>query len=122
MVSIGGVAIAGMALGAGERETGNQVFRQTIALTLFLSAGISVLIGFGFGPMLRILHADERVIVYFQEYYRIMLLELPIMVVNSSLGMFVGLVALYIDQGQQGDIEGVAEGDKFGRLVTAVGA
>lgn len=89
MVSIGGVAIAGMALGAGDRETGNQVFRQTIALTQFLSAGISVLIGFGFGPMLRILHADERVIAYFQEYYRIMLLELPIMVVNSSLGMFI---------------------------------
>ena len=34
MVSIGGVAIAGMALGAGERETGNQVFRQTIALKI----------------------------------------------------------------------------------------
>lgn len=89
MVSIGGVAMAGMALGAGDRETGNQVFRQTITLTVCFSGLISVVMFFCFGPMLRVLHADEQVIIYFREYYRIMLLELPVMVVNSSFGMFI---------------------------------
>lgn len=36
MVSIGGVAIAGMALGSGDRLVCNQVFRQTVAVTFVL--------------------------------------------------------------------------------------
>lgn len=89
MVSIGGVAIAGMSLGSGDRETSNQVFRQTIATTVLASVLISMIMLFCFQPMLAFLHADEQVIVHFQEYYPIMLLELPVMVVNSSFGMFI---------------------------------
>lgn len=89
MVSIGGVAIAGMSLGSGDRENSNQVFRQTIATTVFFSALISCMMLFCFSPMLTLLHADEQVISYFQDYYQIMLLELPVMVVNSSFGMFI---------------------------------
>lgn len=89
MVSIGGAAIAGMALGSGDRETGNQVFRQTIATTVLFTVLISCIMLFCFQPMLAVLHADEQVILYFQDYYQIMLLELPIMVVNSSFGMFI---------------------------------
>lgn len=89
MVSIGGVAIAGMALGSGDREACNQVFRQTVATTAAFSVMISVIMVFCFRPMLSILHADGKVILYFQEYYQIMLLELPVMVINSSFGMFI---------------------------------
>lgn len=89
MVSIGGVAIAGMSLGSGDCETSNQVFRQTIATTVLASVLISMIMLFCFQPMLAFLHADEQVIIHFQEYYPIMLLELPVMVVNSSFGMFI---------------------------------
>lgn len=89
MVSIGGVAIAGMALGSGDRESCNQVFRQTVATTILFSLAISFIMLFCFSPMLSLLRADARVISYFREYYQIMLLELPVMVVNSSFGMFI---------------------------------
>lgn len=89
MVSIGGVAIAGMALGSGDRESCNQVFRQTVATTILFSLAISFIMLFCFSPMLSLLRADDRVISYFREYYQIMLLELPVMVVNSSFGMFI---------------------------------
>lgn len=89
MVSIGGVAIAGMALGAGETETCGQVFRQTVAAAAVLSILISVLMLFCFEPMLSVLGAQGAVKRYFREYYRIMLLEYPVMVINSSFGMFI---------------------------------
>lgn len=89
MISIGGVAMAGMSLGAGERETCNQIFRQTIVTTAAASILISMIMFFCFQPMLSFLRADGQVTGCFQEYYRIMLLELPVMVVNSSLGMFI---------------------------------
>ena len=89
MVSIGGAAISGMALGAGEFGSCNQVFRQTVLTAALLSAGISLAMVFCFEPMLSILHAEGRVRIYFQEYYQIMLLELPVMVLNSSFGMFI---------------------------------
>lgn len=89
MISIGGVAMAGMALGAGERETSNRIFRQTIVTVIGAALFISCVMLFCFSPMLSFLKADTKVIRYFQEYYWIMLLELPVMVVNSSFGMFI---------------------------------
>lgn len=89
MVSIGGVAIAGMALGAGERDTCNQVFRQTIVTTFVFTSLLGLIMTFCFRPMLSVLHAKGQVAEYFKDYYQIMLLELPVMVVNSSFGMFI---------------------------------
>ncbi|MCI8888823.1 MAG: MATE family efflux transporter [Hungatella sp.] len=89
MVSIGGVAMAGMCLGGGDREGSNQIFRQTIAVTALLSLIISCAMVFGLGPMLLVFKAEREVGRYFEEYYRIMLLALPAMVINSSLGMFI---------------------------------
>lgn len=89
MISIGGVAISGMALGSGDKKTSNQVFCQTIITTTVFSILISFAMLFCFQPMLTVLHADGQVISHFREYYQIMLLELPVMVVNSSLGMFI---------------------------------
>lgn len=89
MISIGGVAISGMALGAGDRKTANQVFRQTIGVTGGCSLVISLVMAVSFPQVLAFLGADQQVSQYFREYYEIMLLELPVMVVNSSLGMFI---------------------------------
>lgn len=89
MISIGGAAMAGMALGAGEREACNRIFRQTIATTIAASVLLSCMMLSVFTPMLSVLRAEGQVSRYFREYYWIMLLELPVMVVNSSFGMFI---------------------------------
>lgn len=89
MVSIGGAAIAGMALGAGDRESCNGVFRQTVTTAAVLSLAISCVMGLSFEPICSVLQADSQVGRYFREYYRVMLLELPVMVVHSSMGMFI---------------------------------
>lgn len=89
MVSVGGVAIAGMSLGAGDIKKCNNVFNQTLFTTIIASVILSFIVFVCFNPMLRLLKADELVIGYFKEYYIIMLLELPIMVINSSFGMFI---------------------------------
>ena len=56
MISVGGVVIAGMALGSGDNRTCSSVF---------------------------------NVAVFFKDYYGIMLVQLPVMVINSSYGMFI---------------------------------
>ena len=89
MISIGGAAMAGMALGAGEQGVCNQIFRQTTAVTAAASVLISLVMLFCFDPMLAFLKADKQVAGYFRAYYWVMLLQLPVMVVNSSLGMFI---------------------------------
>lgn len=53
------------------------------------SAVLSLIMLFCFEPMLSFLHADRQVAMHFEKYYRIMLLELPVMVVNSAFGLFI---------------------------------
>lgn len=89
MVSVGGVAIAGMEFGAGNRERCNQVFRQTVATTGVFSALTGVLVFLFFDPMLDLLGAEGLVREHFRTYYMVLLPELVVMVVNSSLGMFI---------------------------------
>ncbi len=89
MVSVGGAAIAGMSFGAGNITECNQVFRQTIATTTVFSVLTGLLVALLFEPMLDILGAAGQVREYFKMYYGILLLELVVMVVNSSFGMFI---------------------------------
>lgn len=89
MVSVGGVAIAGMEFGAGNQEKCNQVFRQTVATTGIFSALTGMLVFLFFDPMLDLLRAEGLVREHFQTYYKVLLPELVVMVVNSSLGMFI---------------------------------
>lgn len=89
MVSVGGVAIAGMALGSGDHEKAVQVFNQTLCTSSVAVVLLSIVMWFCLDPMLHFLRADALVAGFFKEYYGIMLLQLPIMVVNSAFGMFI---------------------------------
>ncbi|MDE7477341.1 MAG: MATE family efflux transporter [Lachnospiraceae bacterium] len=89
MVSVGGVAIAGMSLGAGDRTACNQVFCQTIVTTTVFSMLTGMMVALFFEPMLNILGAEAMVRTHFKTYYGILLLELIVMVVNSAFGMFI---------------------------------
>ena len=68
MVSVGGVAIAGMLFGAKELAACNQVFRQTIVTTAVFSVMTALLVALNFYPMLEILRAAGQVRVYFGTY------------------------------------------------------
>ena len=89
MFAIGGMAISGILLGAGETEKCNQVFRQTLATTITVLILLSCVMAFLFPLILRILRAEGLVAEYFDEYYRIMLFVLPVMVTNSTMGVFI---------------------------------
>lgn len=90
MISVGGIAIAGMAFGGGDLKKCNDTFNQTIVTVIIITITISVLMRFCLDPMLGILKVDRQLAArYFKEYYSIMLLQFPIMVVNTSLGMFI---------------------------------
>lgn len=89
MVSVGGVAIAGIALGAREFDQCTQVFNQTISTVTVISFGLSLIVWIFFKPMLAFMNASDQVARLFTDYYGIMLLELPIMVITSSFGMFI---------------------------------
>lgn len=89
MFAIGGMAISGILLGAGEIKKCNEVFRQTLVTTTTVLILLSCVMVFCFPFILRILHAEGAVADYFNVYYRIMLLELPVMVINSTMGVFI---------------------------------
>jgi putative MATE family efflux protein len=89
MVSVGGVAISSMALGGEDIEKCNSVFNQSMCTALGITALLSIMMFLFFDPMLYILNADTKVTGLFKNYYGIMLLQLPIMVINASFGMFI---------------------------------
>lgn len=89
MISVGGVAIAGMSLGGGDIKKCNSVFNQTMCTAALLTILLSVVMWLCFTPMLKLMNADTKVAGFFKDYYGIMLLELSIMVINSSFGMFI---------------------------------
>lgn len=89
MISVGGVAIAGIALGGKEIKTCRNVFNQTMCTALLLTILLSIVMWLFFDPMLNFLNADEQVAEYFRAYYGVMLLQLPLMVMNTSFGMFI---------------------------------
>ncbi len=89
MVSIGGVAIAGMTLGGGDVKKCNSIFSQTMCTVVAATVLLSIMMWFCLDPMLHILHADTQLAGLFKDYYGIMLLVLPMMVINASLGMFI---------------------------------
>lgn len=89
MISVGGSVIAGIALGAKDTKRCTTAFNQTMVITVITMICLSVVVFFCFTPMLHILNAQDNVALFFRDYYMIMLLELPVMIINSSLGMFV---------------------------------
>ena len=89
MIAVGGSSIAGRLLGAGEIEKTNQIFRQTTVLSVIVTVVLSMIMFVILKPISGLLNTDTLTREYFNLYYGIMLLELPIMVVISGLGMFI---------------------------------
>ena len=89
MVSVGGSAIAGVAMGTGDIKRGRNVFNQTMTVTFLASIIVGALSFVFFDPMLRLLRVEGSVLVFAKEYFFIMLFEYPLMILNTSFGMFI---------------------------------
>ena len=89
MLSVGGMAIAGMALGADDRRKCCNVFNQTVLTVIIVSIMVSAVVSLCLRPTLFVLGAKGLVSNYFLTYFRIMLFAYPFMILGSSLGMFV---------------------------------
>jgi len=89
MFGVGGIAIAGMALGAKEIEKSNDVFNQTVLSSILVSVVLTLLVYVFFKPIMALIPMDTQVSDCFAQYYSIMLLAYPVMIVNSTLGMFI---------------------------------
>lgn len=88
-IGVGGSVISGRLLGAKERQKASEVFSQTMVTAVYVCIIISFLMFALFKPILAVLNADAGLSGYFTEYYRIMLLTYPLMVVGTTLGMFI---------------------------------
>lgn len=89
MISVGGIAIAGRLYGTGDTAKAGNVFNQTMTVCTGASVAISIVLFFGLPSIAQAMDLQNEVRTYFLNYYYIMLAELPVMIVNSSLGMFI---------------------------------
>ncbi|WP_054692988.1 MATE family efflux transporter [Syntrophomonas palmitatica] len=89
MFGVGGIAIAGIALGAQDLKKSNDVFNQTVVSAIIVSVLISLLVWFFFNPIMGLMNMDAQVARCFYSYYSIMVLAYPVMIVNAALGMFI---------------------------------
>lgn len=89
MFSVGGISISGRILGSGDNKECKNVFNQTNFSVITVSILLSVLIFLLFTPIKNLIGVKGIVSTYFSEYYTILLFELPLMIITSSLGMFI---------------------------------
>ena len=88
-VGVGGSVISGRLLGAKNRQKASEVFAQTIVTAIAISVIISLVVFMLFTPILGLLKAEGQLSVYFTDYYRIMLITYPCMVLGTIFGMFI---------------------------------
>jgi len=89
MIGVGGSAIATRLLGSRNVPEGNAVFNQTLLTALISSVILSLGIFALFEPILGFIRATPAVLEYFRNYYLIMLVSYPIMILNINFGMFI---------------------------------
>lgn len=92
MVSVGGAALAGMARGRSELNECRRIFRQTVVSGALLAALTAFVVWLGLDMLLGLFGAagaGETVRAACRVYYLIRLPELAVMVLNTTLGIFV---------------------------------
>lgn len=88
-IGVGGSVISGKLLGAKDKNKASEVFSQTIVTALIMCIIISLAVLLLFTPILKVLKAEGDLSAYFTEYYKIMLLCYPLMVISTILSMFI---------------------------------
>lgn len=89
MLGVGGIAIAGMSLGAQNIKKSNEVFNQTVISVIIITVILSFIVYILLRPIVSFINMDKEVANCFIQYYSIMIIAYPIMIVNATLGMFI---------------------------------
>lgn len=89
MVSVGGSTIAIQKLGSKEKSTANNIFNQTMVTIVCAVLLVSLLSKILLNPLQNILNIVDPVRSYINEYYGIMLIAYPVMMLNIAFGMFI---------------------------------
>ena len=90
-LGVGGSVIAGRYMGAKDEKNACLVFSQTIISALLICIITSIVVFAFFTPILSILRAEGKLYIYFNQYYKIMLITYPIMVLSTIFGIFIRL-------------------------------
>lgn len=90
-IGVGGTVICGKMLGAKDRQKASEVFSQTIATAAMVCILLSLAVWLLFSPIITVLKAEGDLSLYFTQYYRMMLMGYPLMVLSTILSMFVRL-------------------------------
>ena len=88
-IGVGGSVICGRLLGGKKKRKASEVFSHTIVISVIICIITSLAAFLLFSPILKVLRADGEMAAYFTEYYRIMLVNYPLMVTGTILGMFI---------------------------------
>ncbi|MGM9550662.1 MAG: MATE family efflux transporter [Clostridia bacterium] len=88
-IGVGGSVICGKLLGAKDNTKASEVFSQTVVTAMVICIVTSVAVLLMFTPILKVLRADGNLYAYFTAYYKIMLFNYPLMVIGTTLGMFI---------------------------------
>lgn len=88
-IGVGGSVLCGQLLGSQENRKASEVFSQSVATAFAVCVVTSLAVYLLFPTILRILQANGGLTLYFTQYYRVMLLNYPLMVVGTALGMFI---------------------------------
>jgi len=88
-IGVGGSVICARLIGEGNKGKADCVFSQTGFTIILLGIITSILIGVLFVPIMNLLQVNAELTAYFSDYYRIMLLAYPLMVLGTALGIFV---------------------------------
>ena len=89
MIGVGGSVISGIENGAKNHKKANEIFNQSMVLTLLVSAAISLLFAFCFNPLMKLLKVSAELSPLFKDYYSVFLIFCPLMVLDSVFGMFM---------------------------------
>lgn len=89
MIGVGGSVICGIENGGGKHKKANEIFNQSMILSLLVTVGISLLFGLLFNPVMTLLEVPAELCPLFKDYYSVFLIFCPLMVLDSVFGMFL---------------------------------
>lgn len=88
-IGVGGSVITGHLIGKEERDKGSEVLTQSIITALICTIIVSLIVYLLFTPTLRLLRSEGELSQYFRSYYSIMLFAYPLLVLTTTMGMFI---------------------------------
>lgn len=89
MIGVGGSTLAIQRLGAKKADNANNVFNQTVITLFCFTVIVTIIAKVLLNPILNTLHIANLVRVYINDYYSIMLMIYPIMMMNVVFSMFI---------------------------------